>query len=90
MDEFEKKKRQHRGSSASADSLVSPEFRPLKENRNDSSEREGRSSAGIRRPSLDAVREMVEEKKSHRFVGRLRTLAGGRDKDEKRTPYPGT
>ena len=45
---------------------------------------------GFGRPSLDAVREMVEEKKSHKIVGRLRALTGGREKERKGTPYPGT
>lgn len=87
MDEFEKK-RQHRGSSSSVDSLVSSNGSPVKDRRQ-SSEREGRRSTGFGRPSLDAVREMVEEKKSHKIVGRLRALTGGQ-KESKGTPYPGT
>ena len=83
MDEIEKK-RQHRQSSSSVDSLVLQGSSPvLKENRKESSEPEGRS--------LEAGRESGEEKKGdHGFVGRLRNLAGGRVKEKKRVLYPET
>ena len=89
MDEFEKK-RQHRGSSSSVDSLVSSNGSPAKESRKSSPEQEGRRSTGVGRPSLDIVREALEEKKGSKFVGRLRALTGGREREEKRSPYPGT
>ena len=89
MDEFEKK-RQHRGSSSSVDSFISSNGSPVKDGRQSTSEREARRSTGVGRPSWDAAREMIEEKKSHKFVGRLKVFTGGRDRDEKRTPYPGT
>jgi hypothetical protein len=86
MDEFERK-RQHRGSSSSVDSLVSPAGSPVKVRRQ-SSEKEGRS-VGFGRPSQDIVRERVEEKKSHKIVGRLRAFTGGRQ-EAKISPYEGT
>jgi hypothetical protein len=91
MDEFEKK-RKHRGSSSSVDSLVSSNGSPIKtESRKTFSDREGRRSTSIGRPSLDdVVRGAFEDKKSSKFVGRLRAFTGGREKEEKRAPYPGT
>jgi len=88
MDEFEKK-RQHRGSSSSVESLVSSTGSPVKDSRKSFSERERRKSTGFGRPSLDILKEALEEKNS-KFVGRLRAMTGGRDRDEKRSPYPGT
>jgi hypothetical protein len=88
MDEFEKK-RQHPGSSSSVDSLLLSNGRPGKDRRK-SSEREERRSTGVGRPSLDAVREVVEEKKGKKIVGRLRALTGGREREGKGAVYPGT
>jgi hypothetical protein len=89
MDEFERK-RQHRGSSASMDSLALSSGSPVKDGRQSTPEREGRRSTSFGRPSLDAVREMIEEKKSRKFVGRLRALTGGKEREGKGSPYPGT
>jgi hypothetical protein len=89
MDEFEKK-RKHRGSSSSTDSLLSSNGCPVKDRRPSTAEREGTRSVGLGRRSLDTAREMIGEKKSHKLVGRLRALTGGREKEEKVHPYPGT
>lgn len=89
MDEFEKK-RQHPGSSSSVDSLLLLSNGSPCKDRRKSSEREERRSTGGGRPSLDAVREVVEEKKGKRIVGRLRALTGGREREGKGAVYPGT
>ena len=86
MDEFEKK-RQHRDSSSSVDSFVLSNGGPVKEK----TEREEWRSMGVgrpSRPSSDASREVVEDRTSHKIVGRLRALTGGQR--EKGTPYTGT
>ncbi|KAG0646051.1 hypothetical protein D0Z07_8041 [Hyphodiscus hymeniophilus] len=91
MDAFEaKKRRSHRGSSSSVDSLLSSSNgSPAKER---AAEREGRGSTGVGRPSLDAVRELFEERKGRKIVGRLRALTGGqRERErEKGVAYEGT
>jgi hypothetical protein len=89
MDEFERK-RKHRGSSGSADSMVSSNGSPVKDVTRSNMERDAQRSTGFGRASIDAVRATVEEKKSHKIVGRLRALTGGREREEKPTPYPGT
>jgi hypothetical protein len=89
MDEFEKK-RKHRDSSSSVDSLISSSGSPVKEGGKSFSEREARRSTGAGRPSLEVVRELLDEKKGSKFVGRLRAFTGGREREEKRSPYPGT
>ena len=89
MDKFEKK-RKHRGSSSSVDSWVLSNGSPIKDGRQRTPEREGQRCTGLGRPSQDAFREMREEKKSHKLVGRLRALTGGREREEKKAPYPGT
>jgi hypothetical protein len=89
MDEFEKK-RQHPGSSSSVDSLLLLSNGSPGKDRRKSSEREERRGTGGGRPSLDAVREVVEEKKGKRIVGRLRALTGGREREGKGAVYPGT
>jgi hypothetical protein len=76
MDEFEKK-RKHRDSSASVESLGSPtaQHAPI------IGKREVRRSFGSSRPSLDE-RSHDEEKLSRKFKGRLRAFTtGGKDRD---------
>jgi len=77
MDEFEKK-RKHRASSSSVESLTSNRSHPSPI----VGKQEARKSFGTSRPSLDEKeRSQWEEKFSQKVKGRLRALTSGKDRD---------
>ncbi len=89
MDEFERR-RKHRNSHSSTESFISS-----------GSPKDNRRSLGFGRPSQDASREALsgnakgeEGKKSHKFVGRLRAITSGKEREregqEKIVTYSGT
>jgi len=86
MDEFEKK-RKHRDSNSSVESLHSNGTLPSPI----VGKQESRRSFGTSRPSMEKDRSLEQEKRSHGFKGRLRALTGGKEREEaKGTPFHGT
>lgn len=87
MDEFEKK-RKHRDSNSSVESLHSNGTLPSPV----VGKQESRRSFGTSRHSMDEKdRSLEQEKRSHGFKGRLRALTGGKEREEpKGTSFHGT